>query len=244
MQCPISLELVPRSSESLLEEAGIAAEYPRITHINIPDITRFPIRSVQAVSLIEERFGDRFIYVPHVRASHPTTCSCTFPSGRALVVQGDEDGMICKPWTSMGYIQTLSRYVDVAATLDPYRGSVERELRNLAEKYVAGARGFFTQPFFSLEQVQFWETLLPRHYEIFYGVSPVTTESSVNYWKEKNHAVFPTHFPLSLSAQATFARRVIRFVSKRHSTFSYRAVYLMPIRIPVGEYLEKIFTKL
>jgi methylenetetrahydrofolate reductase (NADPH) len=105
-------------------------------------------------------------------------------------------------------------------------------------KIAAGATGFFTQPFFSLQRLRYWDTILPKECEIFYGVSPITTEASLLYWKEKNHVVFPPRFSITIEWQVSFAQSVIRW-AKAHG----RSVYLMPIRIPLALYLQKVFGK-
>ena len=64
MSTSISLELVPRSEASLIADAMLVAAYPAVTHINIPDIDKFALRSTDAVRLLRERFGNRFTYVP------------------------------------------------------------------------------------------------------------------------------------------------------------------------------------
>ena len=243
MPTSISIELVPRNSETLLAHAEIAAQYLQITHLNIPDLTHrtgfTPLRSVEAIALVKASFGARFTYVTHVRAGdnvfQPDICGDDI----ALVVTGD------KPFPSLPFardvsaverIRNLSQRMTVMAGLDPYRSSTVRELEYVAMKCRAGAQGFFTQPFFSLPSLRYWNSLLPNGLNVFYGISPVTTEASLKYWKEKNRAVFPINFDPTLKGQVELARRIIRLAVAKE-----RSVYLMPIRTPLAEYLKQVF---
>jgi methylenetetrahydrofolate reductase (NADPH) len=236
----ISVELVPRSVESVLADAAVVAAYPEVTHINIPDIARFVLRSVDAIRLLRERFGDRFVYVPHVRAIAGVALHGDFPGDIALIVQGDIPPQfdLSKVACVADHIALVSDRIRVMAGMDPYRSSPKQEIALVEAKIAAGATGFFTQPFFSLPHLRYWDTILPNTVEIFYGVSPVTTEASLVYWRDKNHVVFPKDFSRMVSRQVAFAQRVIRF-ARAHG----RSVYLMPIRIPLALYLSKVFAE-
>lgn len=238
MKTSISVELVPRSEESVLTDAAIVAMYPQVTHINIPDMEKFSLRSVEAVRLIREKFGDRFVYVPHIRAIASTLLRDNFPGDIALIVQGDIPVQfdLSKVSYAVDHIASLSNSVRIMAGIDPYRSSLEREQELIYNKITAGATGFFTQPFFSLPHIRYWDTILPQSCEIFYGISPITTEASFAYWRDKNHVVFPNDFSLSVARQVAFARSVIRWAKTNG-----RSVYLMPIRIPLALYLSKVF---
>lgn len=243
MPTSISVELVPRDRETLLAHAAIAAQYPQISHLNIPDLTPrtgfAPLRSVEAIALVKASFGARFTYVPHVRAGanefQPDICGDDI----ALVVTGDKPllGLEFKRDVSaVERIRRLSQRMTVMAGLDPYRASAVHELQYVAMKCSAGAQGFFTQPFFSLPNLRKWDSLLSKDLNVFYGISPVTTEASLKYWKVKNHAVFPVNFDLTLNGQVELAQRIIRFARAKE-----RSVYLMPIRTPLAEYLKLVF---
>ena len=149
MSTSISVELVPRSEESVLADAAIVAAYPEVTHINIPDIARFALRSVDAIRLIRERFGDRFVYVPHVRVIAGVMLPEHFPGDIALIVQGDipEQYDRSKVAYAADHIALLSGQIRVMGGIDPYRSSPQHELALVGAKIAAGATGFFTQPF-------------------------------------------------------------------------------------------------
>lgn len=238
MKTSISVELVPRSKEEVLADAALVATYSEVTHINIPDMEKFALRSVEAIRVIKERFGDRFVYVPHIRAIAPTLVPESFPGDIALIVQGDIPQQFDPKHIvyAAAHIKKIPDGLRVMAGIDPYRSSLKHEQELIRTKIAAGATGFFTQPFFSLEHIRYWDTILPKECEIFYGISPITTEASLVYWKDKNHVVFPNNFSLSVTRQVVFARRVIRW-AKAHG----RSVYLMPIRIPLEFYLSKVF---
>lgn len=238
MKTSISVELVPRDAESVLAEAAIVAGYLQVTHINIPDLERFALRSVEAIRLIRDRFGSRFIYVPHIRTVASTLIPESFPGDIALIVQGDIPDQFHTspvPYASE-HIASVSDKVRVMAGIDPYRSSLEHEQVVIRNKIAAGVVGFFTQPFFSLEHLRYWDTILPKDVEIFYGLSPVTTTASLAYWKEKNHVVFPNNFVPTVARQVAFARKVMRWATARN-----RSLYLMPIRMPLQEYLKRVF---
>src|SRR5882757_4997676 len=72
-----SLEIVPRSSTELdAAIALIAARYPRIDTVNIPDRPNCELRSIDAVDCIRGRIAHR---IPHLRA-------CDFDESSAAVL--------------------------------------------------------------------------------------------------------------------------------------------------------------
>ena len=149
----ISIELVPRSIETLLTHAAIAAQYPQITHLNIPDLTHrigfTPLRSVEAIALVKANFGARFTYVPHVRAGEKVFQHDICTKDIALVVMGDKPPSTLPSAVDVSVVErirNLSLKMTVMAGLDPYRSSTVRELEYVVMKFRAGAQGLFTQP--------------------------------------------------------------------------------------------------
>ncbi len=242
MPTSISVELVPRDASTLLLEAEVVSLYAQVTHINIPDLMHrsgfTPLRSVEAIELIKHRFGDRFIYVPHIRAWSGAFQENVQVEDIALVVGGDKPAQYYAKQedTSISRIKHLAQKMPVMAALDPYRSSLKEELAYMTKKRAAGAQGFFTQPFFSLTHARYWDSLIPHDVEVFYGISPVTTLSSIKYWQEKNHAVFPSKFVPTEAGQIKLARSILDFAEKRG-----RSAYVMPIRMPLAPYLKKVF---
>lgn len=236
----ISLELIPRSLDSLYQDALLAASFKRITHINIPDLERFPISSLDAVDFLRKHFGSRFIYVPHIVAKNNEDV-IEAHRGPCLLVNGDEHaGQRIYSYGVMHSIVLVHGRCYVA--FDQYRGDRIREFAYLLQKIDQGATGAFTQPFFSLEELDEWDADIPdtyggvRCFDVFYGVCPVVSEKSKTYWEEKNGVIFPDSFKLSLDYNIAFARKVIVWAKARQ-----RGVYLMPIRVPLKEYLEGVF---
>lgn len=59
--------------------------------------------------------------------------------------------------SSLARIKRLAQKMHVMAVLDPYRSSLTQELEYMNQKREAGAKGFFTQLFFSLAHVRYWD---------------------------------------------------------------------------------------
>lgn len=238
MATHISVELVPRSTEGIVNDARVVARYPEVTHLNVTDLGRFPLRSVDAVQLLRDALGDRFVYIPHIPAPRfpHLILSGNFSGDVTLVVSGDTSSGSHHPVTAIECMNYLRGRMPIMGGIDPYRSSTEVELAYIERKRSAGAKGFFTQPFFSIDHLRYWDSVLPRDAEIFYGVSPVVSEASERYWRTMNHVVFPAGFVTSLPRQVTFARRVIRWARKHN-----RSVYLMPIKTPLDSYLARVF---
>ena len=235
MHTAISIELVPRSIDGLLRDARLAATFPHITHVNIPDLPRFPVRSTEATALLRAEFGDRFVYVPHIPVVRLNTLH---HQDVPLVVQGDIPDSFQEriSGTSLELIGRLCPHYRVMAVIDQYRSGPLAEISYVNDKIIAGTAGFFTQPFFSVSHAAYWAELLPDGVDVFYGISPVTTEGSRSYWKDKNRVVFPRDFSLSIEWNITHAREMLGWVRSVG-----QSAYLMPIRISLAEYLSGIF---
>lgn len=232
----ISVELIPRSEESLLHEAQFLSQVPEITHINIPDLARFTLRSHVATALLRKHFGNRFVYVPHIPALHIAELS---PSDVPLVVQGDQTESVSRE-SSFGSLHLIRHYAGQGftpvAAIDQYRSSLQEEVVYLHQKIDAGVGGFFTQPFFSVTHALYWHECIPEHMQTFYGVSPVMTENSARYWREKNAVVFPSDFSTEQKWQIMFGRKMIKWARERNAS-----LYFMPIRTPLEEYIGELF---
>jgi len=186
--------------------------------------------------------------IPHLRAMdvNPkaplpmSDCLRHNQMDRVLVVSGDPPGERsdnCYPVSCIDLVQRFKREMPnlkVYAALDPYRQSFHEEQAYLQEKLDAGVDGFFTQPFFDLRLMDIYADLM-ESVEVFWGVSPVLTERSYQYWIKRNHAIFPTDFEPTLEWNQDFARTALSFAQERNSH-----VYFMPIRVDIAEYLENI----
>jgi len=101
----------------------------------------------------------------------------------------------------------------------------------------AGAVGFFTQPFFDRRFLAMYADML-EGIEVYWGLSPVTSQRSKSYWETKNQVVFPKDFEPTLAWSIAFARDVLAEARAKGEH-----VYLMPIRTGIDEYLGGIFAE-
>lgn len=243
----IAVELVPRDEQSLdIELSLIKSKFPFVKTINFPDLLRFDIRSWEGCKIAQKYFKD---VIPHIRAIDiKLTDELPMKNflidnqiDQVLVVTGDLPQDMTKkiyPSTSLDIIKKFKKempWVKVYAAVDPYRKSIREELEYIRRKLDAGADGFFTQPFFDLRLMEIYADLLEDS-EVFWGISPVTGEKSVNYWETKNNVVFPKEFAPTLEWNVDFAKRALAFTEKQKDN-----IYFMPIRIKLEEYLLALF---
>jgi methylenetetrahydrofolate reductase (NADPH) len=123
----------------------------------------------------------------------------------------------------------------IFAAFDPYRTNIRFELDYVRAKENAGAEGFFSQPFFDLRLLEIYAEYLEGK-QVFWGVSPVLSGPSRNYWESRNRAVFPKSFRADLFWNVDFGRRVLQFCESNQFN-----LYLMPIKINLEEYLAGLF---
>jgi methylenetetrahydrofolate reductase (NADPH) len=242
----ISIELVPRSPESLEGDLEILHEdFKAVQMVNIPDILRYELRSWGAC-----RQAKRTVpcAVPHLRAMDfdldaPDSLKEVLSQGdlgEVRVVQGDPPQDLAHrvfPTKSVDLIRaikSLNPQVKVYAAIDPYRNSFRQEMVYIEAKVDAGADGFFTQPFFDMGLMAVWADLL-RGANVFWGISPVTSERTQRYWETKNNAIFPGSFKPTLEWNRQFAKEVLAWVKSRNTN-----IYFMPIRLDLIRYLGGI----
>ena len=242
----ISLELVPRSESSLRSELQLVREhFPAISRINIPDILRFKMRSWDGCAIAGETFPKT---IPHLRAidfdpNKPLQIDaslCREDVEAVLVVTGDPPQDMshkCYRTSCLEMIRRLKRELPqlrIFAGMDPYRNGIKEEIDYLKAKQDAGAEAFFTQPFFDLRLMEIYQGFM-QDCTIFWGVSPVLTENSQNYWENKNNAIFPPDFEPTLEWNRAFAKRALQFAEAHGDN-----VYFMPIRTDIVAYLQGI----
>jgi methylenetetrahydrofolate reductase (NADPH) len=242
----ISIELVPRDATSLQQELQLLhRHFPAIDTTNIPDLLKFRLRSWQAC-----RQARAFLphAIPHLRAidfdlEQPFPLRETFrESGidTVLVIAGDQPQDMSRRTfrtSSVSLIRALKQQAPelrVFAGIDPYRSGFKEELDYVRSKVDAGADGFFTQPFFDRRLLDIWFDLLPG-LEVFWGVSPVVSARSKDYWENLNNAIFPPDFEPTLEWNRRFARDVLAFSEQTGAN-----LYFMPIRVDLVEYLSGI----
>lgn len=240
----ISIELVPRNAETLNRDLQQVREhFPAIDTINIPDLLKFSLRSWDACAQARQIFPHA---IPHLRAidfdlSKPFPLVETFRQhgiNSVLVINGDQPQDMSRRvfrTRSVDLIRSIKAQMpdmQVYAGIDPYRSGIKTELDYVKRKLDAGAAGFFTQPFFDLRLMEIYHDLLSG-LEVFWGVSPVMSERSKDYWDNLNNAIFPPDFTPTLEWNRQFARRALDFVQRTGSN-----LYFMPIRIDLVAYLE------
>ena len=243
----ISLELVPRTEQYICNQAAFVEKTtPQITAINFPDLLRFDIRSWDACRMVEHSSLER---ITHFRAIdfdiHQPFPLTDFLKKhhirKALVIEGDKPQdmrHLIYPTSSIDLIRKLKREVEditIYAAFDPYRNNIRYELEYLHKKIEAGATGFFSQPFFDLRLLEIYSEYLEGQ-DVYWGISPITSERSRLYWETRNRAIFPKSFAPTLDWNVRFGQDVIDFCRKNNFN-----LYLMPIKIDLNEYLRRLF---
>jgi methylenetetrahydrofolate reductase (NADPH) len=243
----VSVELVPREAAVLEAELAYTKNnFPLVDTINIPDLLRLPMRSWEGCSIGKPYYKN---LMPHLRAidfsmDQPLPMAEFLAANdirEVLVVTGDYPQAMTKkiyPSTSVDLIRKIKTElpgIRVYAGIDQYRSSIKQEAEYIRRKIAAGADGFFTQPFFDLRYMEMYAELL-QGYEVFWGVSPVVSEKSMNYWETKNQVVFPAGFEPTKTWNTAFAKKVLTFTQTNATN-----IYFMPVRIDIKEYLTGIF---
>ena len=242
----LSIELVPRDRESLQQEMqSIREHFPAVETINIPDLLKFPLRSWDACSQAKAFFPHA---IPHLRAidfdlRQPFPLVDDFTQAgidTVLVIAGDQPQDMSRRvyrTSSIELIRALKSAMPslkVYAGIDPYRTGIKTELDYVKRKADAGADGFFTQPFFDLRLMEIYYDLL-QGIETFWGISPVMSVRSKDYWDNLNNAIFPPDFEPTLEWNRNFAKRALNFCQSTDSS-----IYFMPIRVDLVKYLDGI----
>ncbi len=244
----IALELVPRSLDGILAEAKQSlATFPFVTSVNVPEIRRLPIKSFEPSQLLLQSNIDT---TPHFRLIDRTEkdllqkISALVEAGlkQVLLIGGDpahdDPNFVPSGLTTLSAIQAVKREfpeLKIYAGLDPYRSSFREELDYAFAKREAGCDGFYTQPFFSIGMLELWLEQLPEA-EIWFGIAPVYTERSKNYWERVNNVVFPPNFSFDKNFNTRLARQLLVTISE-----TQQRAYLMPVANGAIEYLQNLF---
>lgn len=244
----VSVELVPRDEESLRQELELLQEYrERIDVINVPDLLRYEMRSWEGAAIAGEYFP---VAIPHIRAMDIDLEKPLSMQGflrekgikEVLVIEGDPPQSMLHetfPTVSTDVIRKFRQEmpeVRVYAGIDQYRGSMRHEWVRVQRKLLAGATGFFTQPFFDMRYLEIYRDML-QGIDVYWGLSPVLSPRSQSYWERKNNVVFPRDFEHTLSWSIEFSKRVMDFAGKEDSS-----IYLMPINTDLGDYIKGVFS--
>ena len=242
----VSVELVPRRKDTFLKELELLkVNFPLVDTLNIPDIIRYEVSSLESCELAKPLFAH---VIPHIRAGVINKDEdipfkdflAKNEINEVLVVLGDEPQEQAKGFTPCTSIDLIKKFklqipkMKVYAAIDQYRSTFDEEYEYIQRKIDAGADGFFTQPFFDLKLIEFYSKKL-KGVEIFWGISPVATERSKAYWETNNKVKFPSDFKPTLEWNRTFAKEAFGFVKASNSN-----IYFMPIKADVVEYLTGI----
>lgn len=242
------VELVPRNLEELKALAiKITQTYPKVTGINIPDILRLTVRSHDATAALLDIGIDA---IPHIRCIDreiPDTLAIIdilVEKGlkSVLLIKGDPPTDLTHQTYDISPLEVIEAVkksfptLNVYCGIDPYRTSLKKELSYCKKKLKAGADGFFTQPIFDPKLALIYLEQLTET-QLFIGLSPVCTEISLTYWKEKNHAIFPKNFKLDLPFNQKLGKELITITESTDQN-----IYMMPIRVPALEYLPGIYS--
>jgi methylenetetrahydrofolate reductase (NADPH) len=242
----ISLELVPRNKESVLEEVGkISKNLKKVNTINIPDLLRFDLRSWVACGYVKPFFENA---IPHIRAvdinlNEPLPMAAFLTENNLkeiIVISGDIPQDISRKMYPSDVLDVIKKFkreipgIKIYAAFDPYRQGIHKELDYVHAKRDAGADGFFTQPFFDIRLFDICSESL-RSYEVFWGVSPVLSLNSKNYWETRNKVIFPQNFTPTLSWNRDFAKTILNWITSANGN-----AYFMPIKASILDCFEGI----
>jgi methylenetetrahydrofolate reductase (NADPH) len=248
----VSLELVPRNISSLQENAALSRPYPAITCVNILDLPRFSVRSWEGCAAVKTFISPGTPLIPHLRArdfslNEPFSLADFFRKtgiNRTLVIAGDPvPGMPDKVGDNqtIGFIKKIKTEMpelEIYAGFDPYRTNIRYELDYLTAKEEAGAVGFMSQPFFDLRLLELYAEYLEGK-SVFWGISPVLSESTKKYWESRNRALFPRSFLPDLHWNINFARQAMDYCKRNNFN-----LYLMPMKTEIKTYLSGIWPQL
>lgn len=243
----IALELVPRTLDSLHQEAGNCLQFfPVISSINVPEIRKMEIKSHPASKYLLEK---GIATIPHFRTIDRSLPRLLEEIGelmdlglqKVLLISGDppdESGFVSSAVSPLEAISGLKKKygtrLQVFAGMDAHRQSVQAELNYCKAKLAVGADGFFTQPFFDPNQMLHWLDLL-QDTEVWVGISPVSSEASRRYWETVNKIAFPSNFSTNLQNQARLGRQLLERVAQ-----AGQKAYLMPITISAERYIRAL----
>jgi len=237
----ISFEVVPRTQDAMMEQlAFIEQKLPFVDTINVPDLLRFPIRSWDAASHIDT---DKYNFIPHVRTIDFDLTGNRLQEiiekhelSKILLVSGDPPPDMSFPVFDTNVIDMITVIrksfpdIEIYAGFDPYRSSIKDEKEYIKRKLDAGVDYLLSQPFFDMRLLEIYSDFVPAE-KVYWGISPVITDKSKNYWERMNHAIFPADYEPSYEWNINFAKNVLSFAKEKGSN-----VYFMPIRIDLEKY--------
>ncbi len=241
----ISFEIVPRTEQAFDEQYSFVSQLgDAISMINVPDIQRFDIRSWETAKKINR---DKHQFIPHFRATDFSISSGKifriieeYQLDHVLLVSGDPPEGIKREFYNTDVLDLISavknKYPDITvhAGFDPHRSGLQDECNYVHRKIEAGASSFFSQPFYDSRLIEIYVEHM-QGVEVFIGLSPITTASSMNYWEIKNKVKFPGCFRAEYDWNIDFSNKVIAMA--KQAGFN---IYFMPIKIDLEEYFGRL----
>jgi len=240
-----SFEIVPRNQSAFEQQYQFACSLGDVVSmINVPDIQRFNIHSWETEQYIER---NKHQFIPHFRATDFSLQSGNIfkiievnQLNHVLLVSGDPpEGIKQKHYNTdvLDLIRVVKqRFPDITihAGFDPHRSGIQDECSYIQRKIEAGVSSLFSQPFYDLRMIEIYTEHL-KGIEVFIGLSPITTLSSMNYWEVKNKVKFPFSFKADYAWNIDFSNQVIRMA--RDNGFN---IYFMPIKINLHDYFTHL----
>jgi len=241
----ISFEIVPRSLEAFDEQYAFVQKLDDGIHIiNVPDIQRFETRSWELAARIDR---SQYRFIPHFRAIDFKVESGElyriieeYQLDSVLLVTGDPPEGLKRAFYNTDVVDLIravhQRFpnLNIYAGFDPHRQGLQDECDYTQRKADAGAMGFFSQPFYDSRMIEIYAEHM-RGLETYIGISPITSQASMNYWEVKNRVKFPVDFRPDYDWNVKFANSVIASAAA-----SGLNVYFMPIRIDLARYFGGI----
>lgn len=241
----ISFEIVPRSLEAFDQQyAFVQTLDDGINIINVPDIQRFDTRSWEVATRIDRC---KYRFIPHFRAIDFRIESGDlyriieqYRLDSVLLVSGDPPEGLKRAYYNTDVVDLIrgvrQRFpaLNIYAGFDPHRSGVQEECDYIQRKADAGATGFFSQPFYDSRMIDIYAEHM-QGLETYIGISPITSQASMNYWEVKNKVKFPKTFRPDYDWNVEFANRVIAAAAANGWH-----VYFMPIRIDLQRYFAGI----
>ena len=241
----ISFEIVPRSLEAFDQQYAFVQKLDDGIHfINVPDIQRFDTRSWELATRIDR---SKYRFIPHFRAidfkvdgGELFRIIEDYQLDSVLLVTGDPPEGLKRAFYNTDVVDLIrvvrQRFPDlnIYAGFDPHRQGLQDECDYIQRKADAGARGYFSQPFYDKRLIDIYAEHM-QGLETFIGISPITTQASMNYWEVKNKVKFPLSFRPDYDWNVNFANDVMASAAANGLN-----VYFMPIRIDLERYFGGI----
>jgi len=241
----ISFEIVPRSLEAFDQQYAFVRQLDKgVNIINVPDIQRFETRSWELAKRVDR---SQYRFIPHFRAIDFKIESGElyriieeYQLDSVLLVSGDPPEGLKRAFYNTDVVDLIravhQRFpsLNIYAGFDPHRSGVQDECDYIHRKADAGAKGFFSQPFYDKRMIEIYAEQMTG-LETYIGISPITSQASMNYWEVKNKVKFPVGFRPDYDWNVAFANGVIASAAACDLN-----VYFMPIRIDLVRYFEDI----